>query len=100
MAQLQRAFDPVLCRGCCRCAFFEELFIGLLSGFDVSLSKLEHAIEQAGKLVGSGVNSRRRSKRRFNASDEGTDGRFALHGALGGQAQGSGSAISVLSRFA
>jgi hypothetical protein len=28
----------------------------LLSGFDVSLAEFEHAIEQAGEFVGSGVN--------------------------------------------
>ena len=81
-------------------AFFEELFVGLLSGFDVSLAELEHAIEQARQFMSSGVHSRRRSKTRFNASDEGADGSFTLHGALGSQTQGSSSAIGILSWFA
>ena len=46
-------------------AVFKELFIGLLSGFNVSLAELEHAIEQAGELVGSGVDGRWGSKTRF-----------------------------------
>jgi hypothetical protein len=50
--------------------------------------------------VGSGVDSRGRSKTDLNASDECSDGSFALHGALSGQAQGGGSAIGILSRFA
>ena len=81
-------------------AFSEELFVGLLSGFDVSLAEFEHAIEQAGELVGSGVNGCGRSETRFNASDESADGSLTLHGALGGQAQGSGGAIGVFSRLA
>jgi hypothetical protein len=36
-------------------SFFEEFFIGSLPGFDISLAELEHAIEQAGKFVGSGI---------------------------------------------
>jgi hypothetical protein len=73
-------------------AFFQELFIGLLSGFHISLVELEHPIKQAGEFVGPGVDGRRCSKTRFNASGEGADGSFALHGALGSQAQGSNQA--------
>ena len=51
-------------------AFFEELFVGLLSGLDVSLAELEHAIEQASEFVGSGINGRWGSEARLNASDE------------------------------
>ena len=42
-------------------AFFEELFVGLLSGFDVGFAELEHAIKQAGEFVGPGVEKRNRS---------------------------------------
>jgi hypothetical protein len=73
-------------------AFFEEFFVGLLSGFNISRAELEHAIDQAGEFVGSGIDSCRRSKTRFDASDESADGSLTLHGALGGQAQVSGSA--------
>jgi len=71
----------------------------LLSGLDVSLAELEHAIEQACEFVGSGINGRWGSEARLNASDEGTDGRFTLHGALSGQAQRRSSAIGIFSRF-
>src|SRR5271165_2363493 len=67
--------------------FFKELFISFLAGFDVSLAKLEHAINQAGKFVGPGVNGRRCSKTGFNASDKSPDGSFTLHSALCSQAQ-------------
>ena len=81
-------------------ALFKKAFIGFLAGFDVSFAELEHSIEQAGEFVGSGVDSRGRSKTDLNASDERSDGSFALHGALSGQAQGGRSAIGILSRFA
>jgi hypothetical protein len=38
--------------------------------------------------VGSGIDSCRRTKTRFNASDESADGSLTLHGALGGQGAG------------
>jgi len=38
-------------------SFFEELFVGLLAGFEVSLAILKHAIEEPGQFVGSGVES-------------------------------------------
>jgi hypothetical protein len=81
-------------------SFFEKPFIGFLTSFDISLAELEHAIEEPRKFVGSGVDSRRGSKPDFNASDEGSDGSFALHGALSSQAQGSSCTISILSGFA
>ena len=51
-------------------AFFEELFVGLLSGFDVGLAELEHAEEQTGEFVGPAL-CRRSAKTRLNALDEG-----------------------------
>jgi hypothetical protein len=61
-------------------------FIGFLAGFDVGFAELEHAIEEPREFVGSGVDSRRGTKADFNASDECSNGSFALHGALSGQA--------------
>jgi hypothetical protein len=46
-------------------AFFEEPFIGFLSGFDVSLAILEHAIEEPGEFMGAGVYCRRRAECRL-----------------------------------
>ena len=67
-------------------SFFEEPFVGLLAGFDVSLAEFEHAIEEPGQFVGSGVYCRRRTKANLEAPDECSDSGFALHGTLSGQA--------------
>jgi hypothetical protein len=67
--------------------FFEEPFLGLLSGFQHKLAILEHAIEEPGEFMGAGVYCRRGSEANLDASDESSDGGFALHGALSGQAQ-------------
>ena len=67
-------------------AFFEEPFIGFLPGFDVSLAVLEHAIEEPGEFIGAGVYCPRRAETNLDASDECSDGGFALHGTLGRQA--------------
>ena len=66
------------------CWFFEKAFIGLLSGFNISLAEFEHAIQEPSKFVGSGVDRRRGSKAKLDASDECSDGSLALHGALSG----------------
>ena len=56
--------------------FFKEHFISLLAGFDISLAKLEHTINQAGEFVSACVDGRGCSKTGFNASDKSTDGSF------------------------
>jgi hypothetical protein len=61
-------------------SFFEEPFIAFLSGFDVSLAILEHAIKEPSEFMGAGVYCRGRSKTNLDASDECSDGGFALHG--------------------
>jgi len=80
-------------------SFFEEGFVGLLSGFNVSLAILEHAIKEPGQFMGAGVYCRRRAKTKLDASDECSDGGFALHSTLSGQAQSRGSAIGIFSWF-
>src|SRR6266403_4800062 len=55
------------------CPFLKEFFISFLAGFDVSLTKLEHTIDQAGKFVSPGIDGRRGSKTGFNAPDKSTD---------------------------
>jgi hypothetical protein len=55
-------------------SFFEELFVGLLAGFDVSLAILKHAIKEPGQFVGSGVDCCRRAKTNLDASDERSNG--------------------------
>ena len=64
------------------CPFLKEFFISFLAGFDVSLTKLEHTIDQAGKFVSPGIDGRRGSKTGFNAPDKSTDSAFTLHSAL------------------
>src|SRR4029077_16833568 len=64
------------------------VFHGLAIRFNINLAELEHAIDQASEFVGSGIDSCRRTKTRFNASDESADGSLTLHGALGGQGAG------------
>ena len=54
-------------------AFYEEFFMGLLSGFNTCLAELEHAVDQAGEFVGSGIDSCRRPKTRFNATSRGSE---------------------------
>ena len=49
--------------------------------------------------MGAGVYCGRRSKTNLDAPDECSDGGFALHGTLSGQAQSCGSAIGIFSWF-
>src|ERR1700745_3638167 len=81
-------------------SFFEEPFVGFLSGFDVSVAILKHAIEEPGQFMGSGVYCCRRTKTNLDASDECSDGGFALHGTLSSKAQSRSCAIGIFSWFA
>ena len=81
-------------------SLFEEPFVSLLTSLDVSLAVLKHAIEDPGEFMGASVYCRRGSETNLDASDESSDGGFALHGALSGQAQSNRSAIGIFSWFA
>ena len=56
---------------------FEEPFVGLLSGLNISLAILEHATEEPGEFMGAGVYCRRGSETNLDASDESSDGGLA-----------------------
>src|SRR5262249_51374672 len=81
-------------------SFFEEPFVSLLTSLDVSLAILKHAIEEPCEFMGSGVYCRRRTKANLDASDECSDGGFAMHGTLRLLAQSGSRAIGIFSWFA